>query len=60
MKRVWGKGGYRKDTGHDAPPMATPTVVQERVEVTPPERLEIEEDTSSTTTAVSNQPCLSS
>ena len=53
VKRVWGKGGYRKDTGVETPPMATPTVVREQVEAAPPEPPEIEEDTSPTTTAVS-------
>ena len=58
VKRVWGKGGYRKDTGVEAPPTATPTVVREqveRVEATPHEQPEVEEDTSPTTTAVSRQ-----
>ena len=58
VKRVWGKGGYRKDTGIETTPIATPTAVREqaeRVEATPSEPTDVEEDTYPTTTAVSRQ-----
>ena len=60
VKRVWGRGGYKRESGTETPPTTTPTVVRQQmdmVEPMPPEQSEMEEDSSSTTTAVSDQSC---
>ena len=57
---MWGRGGYKRESGTETPPTATPTVVRQQmdtVEPMPPEQPEMEEDSSSTTTAVSDQSC---